>query len=99
MKLKFKKLVAFVFAIIGLTIAGCFGGSNSSSSSNSSSIGSTSSSSSSVKKGVVPTYTGMTISRNYVGNTTSQVIFDEEGKEFYVNTPEDLWKLVEQHQK
>lgn len=25
--------------------------------------------------------------------------FDEEGKEFYVNTPEDLWKLVEQHQK
>ena len=81
MKLKFKKLVAFVFAIIGLTIAGCFGGSNSSSSSNSSSIGSTSSSSSSVKKGVVPTYTGMTISRNYVGNTTSQVIFDEEGKE------------------
>lgn len=25
--------------------------------------------------------------------------FDEEGKEFYVNTPEDLWQLVEQHQK
>ena len=25
--------------------------------------------------------------------------WDEEGKEFYVNTPEDLWKLVEQHQK
>ena len=25
--------------------------------------------------------------------------FDEEGNEFYVNTPEDLWKLVEQHQK
>ena len=25
--------------------------------------------------------------------------FDEEGKEFYVNTPEDLWKLVEQYQK
>lgn len=25
--------------------------------------------------------------------------FDEEGREFYVNTPEDLWKLVEQHQK
>lgn len=25
--------------------------------------------------------------------------FDEEGKEFYVNTPEDLWKLVEQHRK
>jgi hypothetical protein len=25
--------------------------------------------------------------------------FDEEGKKFYVNTPEDLWKLVEQHQK
>jgi len=25
--------------------------------------------------------------------------FDEEGKEFYVNTPKDLWKLVEQHQK
>ena len=25
--------------------------------------------------------------------------FDEEGKEFYVNTPEDLWNLVEQHQK
>jgi hypothetical protein len=25
--------------------------------------------------------------------------FDEKGKEFYVNTPEDLWKLVEQHQK
>lgn len=25
--------------------------------------------------------------------------FDEEGKEFYINTPEDLWKLVEQHQK
>ena len=25
--------------------------------------------------------------------------FDEEGKEFQVNTPEDLWKLVEQHQK
>ena len=68
MKLKFKKLVAFVFAIIGLTIAGCFGGSNSSSSS-------------SAKKGVVPTYTGMTISRNYVGNTTSKVIFDEDGNE------------------
>ena len=25
--------------------------------------------------------------------------WDEEGKEFYVNTPEDLWKLVEAHQK
>ena len=25
--------------------------------------------------------------------------WDEEGKEFYVNTPDDLWKLVEQHQK
>ena len=25
--------------------------------------------------------------------------WDEEGKEFYINTPEDLWKLVEQHQK
>ena len=25
--------------------------------------------------------------------------WDEEDKEFYVNTPEDLWKLVEQHQK
>ena len=25
--------------------------------------------------------------------------WDEEGKEFYVNTPEDLWKLVEQHRK
>jgi hypothetical protein len=25
--------------------------------------------------------------------------FDEEGKEFYVNTPEDLWELVEQYQK
>ena len=25
--------------------------------------------------------------------------FDEEGNEFYVNTPEDLWQLVEQHQK
>ena len=25
--------------------------------------------------------------------------WDEEGIEFYVNTPEDLWKLVEQHQK
>ena len=25
--------------------------------------------------------------------------WDEEGKEFYVNTPEDLWKLVEKHQK
>ncbi len=25
--------------------------------------------------------------------------WDEEGNEFYVNTPEDLWKLVEQHQK
>ena len=25
--------------------------------------------------------------------------WDEEGKEFYVNTPEDLWKLVEQYQK
>ena len=25
--------------------------------------------------------------------------FDEEGEKFYVNTPEDLWKLVEQHQK
>ena len=25
--------------------------------------------------------------------------FDEEGNKFYVNTPEDLWKLVEQHQK
>ena len=25
--------------------------------------------------------------------------WDEEGKKFYVNTPEDLWKLVEQHQK
>lgn len=25
--------------------------------------------------------------------------FDEEGKKFYVNTPKDLWKLVEQYQK
>lgn len=24
--------------------------------------------------------------------------WDEEGNEFYVNTPEDLWELVEQHQ-
>ena len=25
--------------------------------------------------------------------------YDEENNQFYVNTPEDLWKLVEQHQK
>ena len=77
MKLKFKKLVAFVFAIIGLTIAGCFNVSISSSNN----VGEGVNSSSSVKKGVVPTYTGMTISRNHVGNATSQIIFDENGNE------------------
>ena len=74
MKRKFSKIFAFVCTILALTVAGCFN---------------KNSSSSEGKKGVVPTYTGMTISRNYVGNTTSQVISGDEEVEVYNGNDEN----------